>query len=129
MTRRIKIEMQTLSLEGRRLNVVGYRPTPTSRFAVTRAADRPEGPWLITHIRSGCGVTSILPAVMRKLTMTDKLAVTAAWEAMTHLDWTAFDELPQVSPDSNKFPVIDQAKAGPVVREMREAAKAVLNYA
>jgi len=127
MTRRIKIEMQTLSAEGRRLNVVGYRPTPASRFAVTRAADRPEGPWLITHVRSGCGVTSILPATPRKLTMTDKLAVIAAWEAMTHLDWSAFDELPQVTPDSNKFPLIDQTKASPAVRAMRETAATILN--
>ena len=127
MARRIKIEMQTLSTEGRRLNVVGYRPTPASRFAVTRAADRPEGPWLITHVRSGCGVTSILPATSRKLTMTDKLAVIAAWEAMTHLDWSAFDELPQVTPDSNKFPLIDQTKAPPAVRAMRETAATILN--
>jgi hypothetical protein len=71
-------------------------------------------------------VTSILPATSRKLTMTDKLAVIAAWEAMTHLDWSAFDELPQVTPDSNKFPLIDQAKAMPAVRAMRETAGKVI---
>jgi len=106
--------------------VSGYRPTATSRFAVTRIADRPESPWMLTHIRTGMGVGSILPALSRKLTMTDKLAVLAAWETMTHLNWAVFDDLPAIGPDTNAAPVIDQVRAGPVVRAMREMAMAVL---
>ena len=125
MTRRIAFSGQVQSGPCK-LAVTGYRPSAASRFAVTRIADRPQSPWMLTHIRTGMGVSSILPASSRKLTMTDKLAVIAAWEAMTHLDWSAFDELPEIGPDSNAAPVINQAKAGPVVREMREMAETVL---
>jgi hypothetical protein len=109
-----------------KLSAVGYRPTASSRFAVTRLADRPDSPWTMTHVRTGMGVGSIIPAVSRKLTLAERLEICAAWEAMTHLDWSAFDELPEIGPDTNGAPVINQAKVGPTVRAMREAAATVL---
>lgn len=78
----------------------GYRPTAGSRFAVVRT--RPDAAWVLVHIRSGMPVESLLPALPRKLTMTDKLNVAAAFEAATHLDWSALDAVPQVEEGAKK---------------------------
>ncbi len=123
MTKRIKFTTQ-LNVQGiKKLTVQGYRPTANSRFGVTRT--REDAPWCLSHIRTGMGVSSVLPPVMRKRTMAELLAVASAWEAATHLDWTAFDELPPIGPDTMDQPKIDQAKAGPTVRAMREIAESI----
>jgi len=74
---------------------VGYRPSPTSRFCVVRRDEA--APWELVHVRSGAKVDSLLPALSRKLTCADKLVVAAAFDAATHLDWSDFDALPEVT--------------------------------
>ncbi len=107
-----------------RLTVSGYRPTESSRFAVIRI--RPESPWSLIHVRSGMPVDSILPALSRKLTRDDKLAVAAAFEAQTHLDWSAFDELEEIGAGFNGRQTINAEKARPTTFALRDLAAQVL---
>lgn len=123
MTKRIKFEGFTPYMTGR-ITVTGYRPTANSRFAVARI-DR-AGAWDLLHVRSGMPVNSVLPALPRALTLADKLAVAAAWEAQTHLDWSAFDNLEELGPSSNKRQHLDPATARATVDAMRAIAAQVL---
>ncbi len=107
-----------------RLNVSGYRPTPSSRFAVIRI--RKDSPWSLIHVRSGMPVNSLLPALSRQLTRDDRLSVAAAWEAQTHLDWSAFDDLEELGPNFNGSQHVDPAKGAPTFAAMRELAAQVL---
>lgn len=114
MARRIPIKT-TILTNARRLEVMGYKAARNGRFGVIRHRDG-EGPWIVVHLRTGVGVGSCLPASC--VSLSEKLAAVAKWEAATHLDWSAFDELPEIGPDSTAMPRIDQAKAGPTVRAM-----------
>lgn len=118
MARRIPIET-TILTNARRLKVEGYQAARGGRFAVIRHR-KGEGPWIVVHVRTGVGVGSCLPASC--VSLADKLAACAKWEAATYLDWSAFDELPAIGPDSTTMPRIDQQKAGPTVRAMAELA-------
>lgn len=122
MTKRIKFTGQTPYMTAR-VTVQGYRPTAASRFAVARVSN---GPWDVLHVRSGMPVNSLLPALPRVLTLADKLAVAAAWEAQTHLDWSAFDALEELGPNFNGRQTMDPAKALSTVQAMRELAATVL---
>lgn len=73
----------------------GYRPSATSRFCVVRRDEA--APWELVHVRSGAKVDSLLPARSRKTTLAEKLRVAHAFDAATHLDWSDFDQLPQVT--------------------------------
>lgn len=94
--------------------------TKDGRFAVIRHR-KGEGPWIVVHLRTGVGVGSILPP--RCTSLADKLAVMQRWEAAPHLDWSAFDELPAIGPDSTDMPKIDQDKARNTVASMAELAR------
>lgn len=107
-----------------RVGVTGYRPTETSRFAVARVS--PKTAWDLLHVRSGMAVNSVLPALPRTLSLADKLAVAAAWEAQTHLDWSAFDNLEELGPSSNKRQHLDPSTARATVDAMRVIAAQVL---
>ena len=107
-----------------RVTVTGYRPTKASRFAVARVSDK--APWSLIHVRTGMPVNSVLPALSRALTMADKLAVAAAWETLTHCDWSAFDSLEEIGPSFNGKQHLDPAKAMPTVTAMRQAAAQAL---
>jgi hypothetical protein len=104
--------------------VTGYKASERSRFAVVRASD--ESIWMLIHIRSGGGLESTLPALPRRLTLADKLAVAAAWDAVTHLDWSAFDDLPAASLEMTAIPSIDLARARHTLAEMRAIAARAL---
>lgn len=123
MTKRIKFTGQTPYMTAR-VTVTGYRPTESSRFAVARVSDA--AAWDLLHVRSGMPVNSLLPALPRVLTLADKLAVAAAWEAQTHLNWAAFDDLEELGPNFNGRQSMDPAKAGATVQAMRELAATVL---
>lgn len=101
----------------------GYRPAPSSRFAVTRIG---RGPWVLTHVRSGVGIDSILPARGQRLTMTQKLSAAAALEAATHLDWSAFDAIPAVTADMTEPPTFVQRPRDEMIAEMREIVAAAI---
>lgn len=118
MARRIKFQGWTPYMTAR-VQVSGYRPTDSSRFAVARVD---KGPWLLLHVRSGMPVDSILPALARPVTMEEKLSVAAALEAQTHLDWSAFDSLQELGPGFNGRQSLDPAKARDTVAAMREIA-------
>lgn len=107
-----------------RLSVKGYRPTETSRFAVVRI--REGAAWDLVHVRSGMSVGSLLPALSRALNRDDKLAVAAAFEAQTHLNWTAFDALEELGPNFNGRQSLDPATALPTVNALRDIAAQVL---
>lgn len=94
------------------LAATGYRPSANSRFAVVRTS--PDAPWLLLHLASGGSVDSILPAKSYALTMTHKLAVAAAFEAMTSHDWSDFDTLPPVTLETTEAP---GCKPSPMLRE------------
>lgn len=131
MTRRIKIAtlLSPLGARGSVLRVEGYRPTSKSRFAVVRtAADRP---WLLIHVRSGAIVDSAIPAVPRKLTMTDKLNVATAWEAATHLNWGPFDRIEAVILETTNvinFARADQDEARAILPDMRRLAAQAIGW-
>jgi hypothetical protein len=123
MARRIAFKGQTPYMTAR-VTVSGYRPTDASRFAVARVSDR--GPWLLLHVRSGMPVDSLLPALSRPVTMPEKLAVAAAWEAQTHLDWSAFDGLQELGPNFNGRQHLDPATGRATAQAMREIAAQVI---
>lgn len=123
MARRIPFTGQTPYMTAR-LTVSGYRPTESSRFAVIRI--RKDSPWSLIHVRSGMPVESLLPALSRKLTRDDKLAVAAAFEAQTHLDWSAFDELQELGPNFNGSQYMDPAKGAALAPALRDLAAQVL---
>jgi hypothetical protein len=105
----------------------GYAPAADARFAVVRAAGRSDGPWVLVHRRSGMLVESLLPP--RKFSRTDKLAVAAAFHACTHLDWTPFDAIPQVSEGDLKGPGFapeHRDAAGRIATELRIIASSIL---
>lgn len=122
MARRIKFKGWTHYMTAR-VSVEGYRPAEASRFAVARVSDK--AAWDLLHVRSGMPVNSLLPALSRSLTMRDKLAVAAAWEAAS-LDWSAFDALEELGPSSNKRQHLDPATAADTVAAMRAIAAATL---
>ena len=122
MTKRIKFEGFTPYMTGR-IGVTGYRPTASSRFAVGRI-DRNQNYQLI-HVRSGMPVESLLPALGRTIVMSEKLAVAAAFETLTHCDWSAFDDLPELGPSSNVRAHLDPGKAASTVAEMRRVVAEV----
>lgn len=106
----------------------GFRPTASSRFGVVRERAG-EGPWLLVHIRSGSRVGGLLPALPRKLTLSDVLAVAAAFEAQTHLDWGPFDRLPEVQEGDRKgvgFAMEDADAARTLAASLRELAAQTL---
>jgi len=123
MTKRIKFEGFTPYMSAR-IKVKGYRPTASSRFAVARVSDRAEAPWELIHIRSGMPVGSLLPVLSRPITMAEKLAVAAAFETLTYCDWTAFDALPELGPNSNARSYLDPNNHGvqSTTAEMRRVA-------
>lgn len=123
MARRIKFKGWTPYMTAR-VSVEGFRPTESSRFAVARVSAK--AAWDLLHVRSGMPVNSLLPALPRPLTMADKLAVAAAWEAQTHLDWSAFDALEELGPSSNKRQHLDPATAAPTIAAMRQLAAQTL---
>ena len=123
MTRRIAYTGQIPYMTAR-LTVKGYRPTAASRFAVIRT--NADAPWSLIHVRSGMPVNSLLPALARKLTLADKLAVAAAFEAQTHLDWSAFDELEELGPNFNGSQYMDPAKGAALAVSLRELAAQAL---
>lgn len=123
MARRIKFTGWTPYMT-KRVRVEGYRPTESSRFAVARVSA--EAAWDLMHVRSGMPVNSLLPALSRVLTLADKLAVAAAWEAQTHLDWSAFDALDELGESFNGRQSLDPATALPTVNAMRELAASTL---
>lgn len=103
----------------------GYRPSASSRFAVVRMND--SDVWRLTHLQSGASVDSILPAMPRRLTMTDKLAVAAAFETLTHCDWSAFDALPAVTLETTEAPALAPSPSLRVTTdEMRRVARVAL---
>lgn len=124
MTKRIKFEGWTPYMTAR-VRVSGYRPSAASRFAVARVGDRKDAPWRLIHVRSGMPVDDVLPLNMTGLA--DKLAVAAAWEALTHCDWTAFDTLEELGEGFNGRQHLDASKPGAqvTVAAMREAAARV----
>jgi hypothetical protein len=86
--------------------------------------------WRLTHLRSGASVDSILPALPRKLTMADKLAVAAAFETLTYCDWSAFDSLPQVTLETKDAPRLTPSPSLRVTMdEMRRVAWQALGVA
>jgi hypothetical protein len=107
-----------------RLTVSGYRPTGSSRFAVVRV--NADAPWSLIHTRSGMPVNSLLPALARKVTLGDKLAVAAAFEAQTHLDWAALDDLQELGPGFNGTQYMDPAKGAALAATLRQLAAQVL---
>lgn len=121
MARRIPYTGQTPYMTAR-LTVHGYRPTASSRFAVIRINDK--APWSLIHVRSGMPVNSLLPALARPLTLADKLGVAAAWETLTHCDWSAFDGLEELGPNFNGTQAFNPAMPGALTTTaaMREAA-------
>lgn len=123
MARRIPYTGQTPYMTAR-LTVSGYRPTESSRFAVIRI--RKDSPWSLIHVRSGMPVNSLLPALSRQLTRDDRLAVAAAWEAQTHLNWAVFDDLEELGPGFNGSQYLDPAKGAATVAAMRDLAAQVL---
>ena len=123
MTRRIPYTGQIPYMTAR-LTVSGYRPTAASRFAVVRV--NADAPWSLIHTRSGMPVNSLLPALSRKVTLADKLAVAAAFEAQTHLDWAAFDELQELGPGFNGTQYMDPAKGAALAVTLRQLAGQVL---
>lgn len=100
----------------------GYRPSAGSRFAVVRTSET--APWVAVHVASGGQVDSLFPAVARTLTLADKLAVCAEWEAMTHADWSAFDGLPAVTEATTAAPRLPSPTVSQraTITEMRNAA-------
>ena len=124
MAKRIPITTQIPYMTAR-VTVQGYRPTASSRFAVIRA--KADAPWSLIHIMSGMPGNSLLPALSRQLTLADRLAVAGAWEAQTHLDWSAFDDLEELGPSFNGSQYLDPAKAQATVNAMRELAAQVIN--
>jgi hypothetical protein len=123
MTRRIPYTGQIPYMTAR-LTVSGYRPTDSSRFAVVRV--NAGAPWDLIHVRSGMSVGSLLPALARKVTLADKLAVAAAFEAQTHLDWAAFDDLQELGPGFNGTQYMDPAKGAALAPALRQIAAQVL---
>lgn len=106
----------------------GQRPTTNSRFGVVRSAS--DAPWLLIHIRSGSQVGSLLPALSRKLTLRDLLAVASAFEAATHLDWAPFDNLPEIQPGDTKhagFAEADRPAAQRTANELMAIARQALD--
>ena len=120
MTKRIKFEGWTPYMTAR-VRVEGYRPTATSRFAVAKSPRSKA--WNLIHVRSGMPADSVLPLGVTD--MAGKLAVAAAWEALTHLDWSAFDALEELGPNTNARQYLDPAKATNTVAAMREEAAKV----
>lgn len=124
MPRKVKVEVLkaplTIYQHAARM-AQGYAPAEDARFAVVREGD---GPWQLVHRRSGCAVESCLPALPRKITMTEKLAVAAAWHSATHLDWSPFDGLPQCTHETKRDDIrfSDPAAAGRVAGDMRTLA-------
>lgn len=104
----------------------GYAPSETARFAVVRdGAD--DAPWVLVHRNTGARVESLIPALPRKITMTDRLNVCAAFEAATHLDWSHFDNLPATTHETTSPPAFaDLAGAQRVAAEMRKIALQVI---
>lgn len=96
----------------------GYRPAPDSRFAVVRAG--PAAPWALTHVKSGGSLDSILPARGYKITMTEKLAVAAAFEAASYVDWSAFDALPQVTESTTDCPTMSPPPSRATMDNLRQ---------
>lgn len=105
----------------------GYRPTANSRFAVVRQS--PDDTWSLVHIRSGKRVDAALPAAARKLTMTDKLTVAAAWEGAAHLDWSAFDALNEIKEGATGKPSFGNLTASQLATmdEMRKLAATAIS--
>lgn len=124
MARRIKFTGWTPYMTAR-IRVAGYRPTASSRFAVARI-DRNQSYQLI-HVRSGMPVESLLPALGRPIVMTEKLAVAAAFEALTHCDWAVFDDLQELGESFNGRQHLDTSKPGAMatVAEMRRVTAEV----
>jgi hypothetical protein len=126
MTKRIKVAA-LLAPHGiyRRtpLAVTGYKPTERSRWAVVRTGDA--AAWLLIHHASGAGVGSLLPVLPRKLTLAEMLAAAAAFDAATHLDWSAFDALPAVTPETTAEPRLGNPSPATLrtVQAMRELAR------
>jgi hypothetical protein len=123
MTRRIPYTGQ-IPYMAARLTVQGYRPTDSSRFAVVRLNSK--APWDLIHVRSGMSVGSLLPALSRPLGRDDKLAVAAAFEAQTHLDWAPFDSLEQIGPDFNGRQSLAGDAARLTAMALRQVAAQVL---
>jgi hypothetical protein len=123
MARRISYTGQIPYMTAR-LTVHGYRPTDSSRFAVVRV--NADAPWSLIHTRSGMPVNSLLPALARKVTLADKLAVAAAFEAQTHLDWAAFDDLQELGPGFNGTQYMGPAKGAALASALRQIAAQVL---
>lgn len=73
----------------------GYRPSASSRFCAVRR-DEASG-WQLVHVRSGAMVDSLLPVAARKPSLALVLRVAHAFDAATHLDWSDFDALPEVT--------------------------------
>lgn len=107
----------------------GYAPAESARFAVVRTSA--DAPWELVHRRSGARVGSLLPALPRKLTMTDMLAVAAALHAHTELDWAPFDTLPECTPETKRDDVkfADMARAQRLALELRRIASQALGLA
>ena len=82
--------------------VEGYKPTENARFGVVRYGA--DAPWLLVHLATGYSVGNLLPALSRKITLTEKLAVAAARGAQTHLDWQEFDALPATTMETKEAP-------------------------
>jgi len=127
MSRRIKIDA-ILAPNGIyqrcALPASGYRPSETSRFAVVRTG--PEAPWRLIHVTSGGALDTIFPALPRKLTLADKMATAAAWEAATHIDWSAFDALPAVSLATTQPPALGAGSAS-TIAEMKALAETAIS--
>jgi hypothetical protein len=97
----------------------GYAPSHNARFVVVRTSK--DAPWRLIHAKSGAGIDSILPATMTRITLAEKLAVASAWQAATHLDWSAFDALPQVTYDTKELPALHNPSRA-TLDEMRTLA-------
>lgn len=107
---------------------VGYRPSPTSRFCVVRRDE--SRPWELVHVRSGAQVGSLLPALSRKLTLADKLAVARAFDVATHLDWSDFDALPEVTEAQGAKPRLEPTdKMRGMVSELVAIARTAIEAA
>lgn len=104
----------------------GYKPSENSRFAVVRCGD---APWELVHIRSGGKVNSLIPQHVRRPTMTDLLGVAAAFDAATHLDWRAFDALPEIRPGAKGYPSFSSDLPPPPQAELRALACQALGVA
>jgi hypothetical protein len=110
------------------ISAKGWAPREGSRFAVVRTNEK--APWRLIHVRSGGSVDSVFPARLKPFSLADKLAVAAAWEAASHVDWGAFDALPQVTRETTQPPDFGDKPISPATRdEMRRLAAQALGVA